>query len=65
MQASADDDIMVRVLLSGFVTSDDVTMHGFHVHEYGDLSNGCDSMGGHFNPLDNPHGAPDNDPDER
>lgn len=33
--------------------------HGFHIHEYGDCSaaNGT-SAGGHFNPLNMPHGAP-------
>ena len=33
--------------------------HGFHVHEYGDCSapDGT-STGGHFNPTNQPHGAP-------
>ncbi|ABL75974.1 superoxide dismutase [Maruca vitrata nucleopolyhedrovirus] len=34
-------------------------LHGFHVHEYGDMSNGCTSAGEHFNPTDEDHGAPD------
>lgn len=25
-------------------------LHGFHVHEHGDLSEGCASMGGHYDP---------------
>ncbi|XP_077563117.1 uncharacterized protein LOC144178855 isoform X1 [Haemaphysalis longicornis] len=33
--------------------------HGFHVHQYGDLRNGCASTGGHYNPLNKSHGAPD------
>ena len=24
--------------------------HGFHVHQLGDISGGCGSTGGHFNP---------------
>ncbi|KAL1930194.1 hypothetical protein VTP01DRAFT_1348 [Rhizomucor pusillus] len=32
--------------------------HGFHIHQYGDLSNGCDSLGGHYNPFNRTHGAP-------
>lgn len=31
--------------------------HAIHIHEYGDLSNGCDSMGFHFNPLQTTHGS--------
>ena len=34
-------------------------MHGFHIHEKGDLSKGCASMGGHYNPLNKTHGGLD------
>lgn len=30
--------------------------HGLHVHELGDLTDGCASTGGHYNPLNSPHG---------
>jgi Cu-Zn family superoxide dismutase len=33
--------------------------HGFHVHECGDLSEGCTSMCAHFNPTHKTHGGPD------
>uniref|UniRef100_A0A147BUC0 Putative copper/zinc superoxide dismutase n=1 Tax=Ixodes ricinus TaxID=34613 RepID=A0A147BUC0_IXORI len=33
--------------------------HGFHVHQYGDITKGCASAGGHFNPLSMYHGGPD------
>jgi Cu-Zn family superoxide dismutase len=34
-------------------------LHGFHLHEYGDCSSpDANSAGGHFNPMNMPHGGP-------
>lgn len=36
-------------------------LHGFHVHALGDTTNGCMSTGGHFNPKNKEHGAPNDE----
>ena len=39
-----------RTLMSGEVTGLTPGLHGIHVHTFGDLSDGCASTGGHYNP---------------
>lgn len=33
-------------------------LHGFHIHEFGDLREGCSSLCAHYNPFDKQHGGP-------
>ena len=33
--------------------------HGFHIHKYGDLTDGCNSSCEHFNPFNKKHGGCD------
>jgi Cu-Zn family superoxide dismutase len=48
-------NICVSLDLSGLKPN---ALHGFHVHECGDLSKGCESMCAHFNPYGKLHGGP-------
>jgi len=43
-------------LIKGTITGLEPGEHGFHIHEFGDMSKGCESMGGHYNPDDATHG---------
>ncbi|AKN81005.1 Super oxide dismutase [Lonomia obliqua multiple nucleopolyhedrovirus] len=47
------------VKITGYLLNLPKGLHGFHIHEYGDTSNGCTSAGEHFNPTLNDHGAPE------
>ena len=50
------DGVQVQAELAGLTPG----KHGFHIHEFGDCSAAdLSSAGGHFNPTNQPHGAPD------
>lgn len=48
--------VIINISLSGLKKSG---LHGFHVHECGDMSDKCESMCAHFNPYGKSHGGPD------
>uniref|UniRef100_I3VPJ9 Superoxide dismutase [Cu-Zn] n=1 Tax=Cherax quadricarinatus TaxID=27406 RepID=I3VPJ9_CHEQU len=47
-----------EITIVGAVSGLTEGLHGFHVHEKGDLGDGCKAAGGHFNPFNKNHGAP-------
>ena len=47
--------VQIDVNLSGLNKN---ALHGFHVHESGDLTDKCESMCAHFNPYGKQHGCP-------
>ncbi|KAL4233455.1 Superoxide dismutase [Cu-Zn] [Mactra antiquata] len=49
------------VTVTGEITGLAAGKHGFHVHEFGDNSNGCISAGAHYNPFVKTHGAPEDE----
>lgn len=52
-----DGPTTVKVRVTGLTPG----KHGFHLHEYGDTTNGCISTGAHFNPNTMTHGAPEDE----
>jgi len=44
-------------IIKGIVKGLTPGKHGFHIHEFGDLSNGCESAGAHYNPDGVEHGS--------
>jgi Cu-Zn family superoxide dismutase len=50
-----ENKIRIDVSINGLKSN---SLHGFHVHEAGDLSDKCTSMCAHFNPYNMTHGCP-------
>ena len=47
--------LQIKINMSGISPG----LHGFHIHQYGDLSEGCGSLCSHFNPTNSVHGGRD------
>ena len=55
IEDSHSNDIKIELNISGLKPN---SLHGFHVHEAGDLTDKCTSMCAHFNPYGKTHGCP-------
>lgn len=63
--STTDDQQMNGCVVDGVLDGLTPGLHGIHIHECGDISKGCESLGKHYNPRNARHGSPDNDIDER
>lgn len=55
IEDNKNNKIIIDVKISGLKKN---SLHGFHVHEAGDLTDKCTSMCAHFNPYKKNHGCP-------
>lgn len=54
IQGSESSSVTVKGVVKGLSSG----LHGFHIHEFADLTKpGCMGCGGHFNPFNKPHGG--------
>jgi Cu-Zn family superoxide dismutase len=49
------NNVIININISGLNKN---SLHGFHIHEAGDLTDQCTSMCAHFNPYNKTHGCP-------
>ncbi|KAE8414270.1 superoxide dismutase [Aspergillus pseudocaelatus] len=57
LEQSKDGILMIEGQLSNIPLG----AHGIHIHEFGKTGNGCLDAGGHYNPTNQDHGAPDDE----
>lgn len=62
---SAVSDLAKGIVVDGVIDGLRPGSHGLHVHECGDISNGSNSLGPHYNPRKVRHGSPENGEHER
>lgn len=48
----SSEGLHVHAMITGLTPG----KHGFHIHEFGDISNNGKAAGGHYNPMEKPHG---------
>ena len=55
IEDSKNEQVIIKINIKGLNKN---SLHGFHVHESGDLTDQCTSMCAHFNPYKKNHGCP-------
>ena len=55
VEDTKNDQVIIKINIKGLNKN---SLHGFHVHESGDLTDQCTSMCAHFNPYKKNHGCP-------
>ena len=55
IEDTKNDQVIIKINIKGLNKN---SLHGFHVHESGDLTDQCTSMCAHFNPYKKNHGCP-------
>lgn len=63
--AVTDDKHATGCVVDGVIDGLAPGLHGIHIHECGDLSNGSKSLGQHYNPRHTQHGGPNSSVDQR
>ena len=57
MLTQKDDSVRIQYNILGMKDG----LHGFHIHEYGDVSDNCKGACSHFNPYNKNHGGLDSE----
>lgn len=63
--AANEDTPAIGCVVDGVIDGLKPGFHGIHIHETGDITNGCESLGKHYNPRNSPHGGPHDDENRR
>jgi len=50
-----NNEVIINIDIQGLKKNG---IHGFHIHEAGDLTDHCESLCAHFNPYNKKHGCP-------